>query len=105
MIRPFGHRVVVKPVAIEDHDDTFKKAKQAGIVFMEQDIRAEQSAVDKGYVISIGPTAFKDFGGDPWCKVGDLVVYARHAGKRLVDGDTNYLVLNDEDLVCGVEHE
>ena len=99
---PFGYRVIVKPITVEEHDDAYKKAKEVGIVFMEKELQSEQSAVDKGYVVSIGPTAFEEFGGDPWCKVGDLVVYARHAGKRIKEGDTEYLVLNDSDLVCGV---
>lgn len=102
-VRPCGHRLLVKPTALEDHDEVFKKAKSAGIQFLDKDVRAEQSAVDTGEVLSIGPTAFKDFGGDPWCKVGDTVVYARHSGKRIKDGETEYLALNDEDIVAVME--
>lgn len=102
-VRPCGHRLLVKPTALEDHDEVFKKAKSAGIQFLDKDVRAEQSAVDTGEVLSIGPTAFKDFGGDPWCKVGDTVVYARHSGKQIKDGETEYLALNDEDIVAVME--
>lgn len=100
MISPCGHRIVVKPITFQELDEVYKRASAAGIQLLEADERAEQSAVDKGTVIKIGPTAFKDFGGEPWCKEGDIVVYARHAGKRVKDGETDYLVLNDEDLVC-----
>ena len=102
-IKPCGHRLVVKPVKLEDVDEAYKKAKSVGIQFLEQHERVEQSAVDKGVVLSLGSTAFKDFGGDPWCKVGDTVVYARHAGKRIKDGEEDYLVLNDEDVVAVLE--
>lgn len=102
-IRPCGHRLVVKQVELEEHDEVFKNAKQAGLVFLEKDLKAEQSAIDKGVVVSIGATAFKDFGGDPWCKVGDTVVYARHAGKRIEDSGEEFLCLNDEDIVAVLE--
>lgn len=102
-IRPCGHRLIVKPTALEEHDEIYKKAKSAGIQFLQKDVRAEQSAEDTGTVISVGVTAFKDFGGDPWCKEGDVVVYARHAGKRIKDGDEEFLALNDEDIVAVME--
>lgn len=101
MIKPCGHRLVVKPVKLEDIDPTLASAKRSGLVLLETSERAEQSAVDQGVVITIGATAFKDFGGEAWCNVGDTVVYARHAGKRIKDTDgVEYLALNDEDVVA-----
>lgn len=102
-IKPCGHRLIVKPYSLEDHDEVFRAAKAVGIHIREAEARSEASAVDKGTVVSIGETAFKDFGGVQWCKVGDVVVFARHAGKRIKDGDIEFLALNDEDIVAVME--
>jgi len=104
---PLGHRVLVKPQRIEDIDDAYRSAKAVGIVFQELELKKEQLAVDKGIVIDIGSTAFKDFGGEPWASIGDLVAYARHGGKLIKDPDSDehYLLLNDEDLICKLVKE
>lgn len=102
MIKPLGHRLLVKPDSIEDVDDNYRSAKKAGIIIPDQEARKEQIAVDKGTVVDIGSTAFKDFGGDPWCQVGDRVAYTRYGGKFLKDPETDeeYLILNDEDVIA-----
>lgn len=99
---PLGHRLLIKPQKLEEVDDAYKAAKAAGIILQESTERLQQTAVDKGLVLAIGTTAFKDFGGEPWCKVGDLVAYARYGGKVIKDPDTQeeFLILNDEDLIC-----
>ena len=104
---PCGHRIIVKPQKIEDLDETYRSAKTAGIYIPELELRKEQIAVDKGTVIAIGTTAFQDYGGDPWCNVGDFVAYARHGGKLIEDPADKevYLVLNDEDVICKLTKE
>lgn len=99
---PLGHRLLVKPQKIEDVDQHFAAAKRAGLVIPEMEARKEQIAVDKGTVVAIGETAFKDFGGTPWCNVGDLVAYTRYGGKLLKDpaDEQEYIILNDEDVIC-----
>ncbi|HET8686212.1 MAG TPA: co-chaperone GroES family protein [Methanosarcina sp.] len=101
---PCGHRIVVRPEKVEETDEVFSRAKAAGLALLERDLRIEQISVDKGTVLAIGDTAFKDFGGEPWCSVGDTVAYARHGGKLVKDPTTNehYLLLNDEDIICKV---
>jgi len=102
MIEALGHRVLVKPQTIEEVDKTYAAARKAGIIIQEQSERKEQTAVDKGTVVQIGKTAFKDFGGDPWVKEGDLVCYAKYGGKFINDPVTQevFVVLNDEDLIA-----
>ncbi|HET8685421.1 MAG TPA: hypothetical protein VFM18_02005 [Methanosarcina sp.] len=101
---PCGHRLVVRPEKVEETDEVFSRARNAGIQLLERDLRLEQISVDKGVVIAIGDTAFKDFGGEPWCNVGDTVAYARHGGKLVRDptSDEHLLLLNDEDIICKV---
>lgn len=102
MIEAIVHRVVIKPDSLEDSDPNYKAAKQAGIYIPDLDeSKRERAGVDRGVVVQIGPTAFRDFGDTGAIKVGDYVAYARHAGKWVKDFDeTQYLVLNDEDVVC-----
>ena len=101
---PCGHRVLVRPDKVEETDETYSRAKAAGIALLERDLRLDQISVDKGIVIDLGATAFKDFGGDPWCAIGDTVAYARHGGKLVKDPSTGeqFLLLNDEDIICKV---
>ncbi len=104
MIIPTGHRILVKQEEYEETDDVFKSAKRAGIEIIKDSNTRYQESVDKGTVMAIGPTAWKDFGGANWANVGDTIVFAKHAGKKVqdpADKDTHYVVLNDED-VCAV---
>lgn len=103
-IIPCGHRIVVRPVKLEDVDDLYRRAKSAGIeLASDKDVLREQMSVDRGFVEAIGPSAFRDFNAEtPWCAVGDIVAFAKYSGKAVKDLDTedSYIVLNDEDIVC-----
>lgn len=106
MIRPCGHRLVVKPYKYDEVDEVSKKhldfLKQLKVVGTET---RNDASVDKGFVLAIGPSAWKDFGGDPWCKVGDEIIFAKFAGKIVKDPDTSedVFILNDEDVVAVVK--
>ena len=90
-IIPILHRIVVKP-------DNIETITEGGIILAVNEKR-EQQAQEIGTVVSIGPTAFKHYGGEPTdLKIGDKVAYARYAGK--VMEDTELVILNDEDIVA-----
>jgi len=96
-IKPCGYRLIVKP-------DVVDKMSDGGIALV-MDERQEQAAQVYGDVTAIGPECWK--GDDPWAKVGDRVCYVRHAGKYILDTDTNeeFVVLNDEDILVITEKE
>lgn len=97
-----GHRLLIKPITLEQHDEAFARARAAGLELMPKTQRQEASIIDRGTVEQIGPTAFKDFGGEAWCQVGDQVDYVRHGGKFVVNPDNkdeDWLVINDEDVL------
>lgn len=103
-VKAVGHRLVIKPFSLTEHDPVYASAAAVGIKLLDQDARREQTAVDRGTVLEIGPTAFTALnppGKDvPWCKVGDLIGYTRHAGKFItLDDESHVLVINDEDVV------
>ena len=105
MIIPVGHRILVSPFKLQEHDKVFAAAQKAGIFLPEMSKRKEEINVDRGTVISMGATAFKDFGDEPWCKVGDTVGYVKFGGKFIQDPVTEelFLILNDEDIICVLE--
>jgi co-chaperonin GroES (HSP10) len=103
LIIPVLHRIVVKQDKIEDKDQAFAAARAIGIEIAFGERKREQQAVDSGVVVAIGPTAFKDFGLDNApISVGDTIVYARYAGKPVEDPQSKveYMLLNDEDVIC-----
>lgn len=106
MIIPLLHRILVKQDKLEEKDEAFKRATASGIVIPNLDERSrEQAAIDTGTVVAIGATAFRDFGTESPIAVGDYVVFAKHAGKVIIDphDDTKYVCFNDEDLVAVIK--
>lgn len=92
MIKPAGHRVLVKP----DPLDTVSKG---GIVLV-QDKRSEK-AQDTGILVAVGPNAWKGFDdGQPWAQTGDRVCFAQYGGTLIKDGGEDYRILNDEDITA-----
>ena len=94
MLTPVLHRIILKLDSIEE-------VTASGIVIPKDLIEKERKAVEIGTVISIGDTAFKDYGGSiDTIKIGDRVIIAKYSGKEIKDiDDTQYVVVNDEDIL------
>lgn len=108
MIVPTLHRILVKADKLEETDKTYVKATAMGLVLPEhEDKKRAQAGVDRGRVVAIGPTAFRDFNTTSPIVVGDYIAYARFAGKTLEDPYTQeeFVALNDEDIVCVFHQE
>ena len=103
MITPLLHYVIVKQEKLVEVDKTYQRAQAAGIVIPEhEDNKRAQAGVDKGVVISMGPTAYRDYKVDPPIKPGDSVAFAKYSGKVITDpeDEQDYVLLNDADIVC-----
>lgn len=93
------HHVLVKPDKMEEADETIRRARESGLI-VQLDKR-EQKAIEFGTVLSVGPTAFKDYGRGPdILKEGDRVSFAKYAGKEIKDNGVDLLILNDQDVLC-----
>ena len=109
MMIPCGHRLVVKPFKQEQVDPVLKKAAESeflkGFEIINENKKREDASVDTGIVLAIGPTAWHDFKSDPWCKVGDTILFAKFSGKFVEDPETkeDVVILNDEDVVAVVQ--
>lgn len=113
MIEALGHRLTIKPDKAVDSeaDKTKQMAEKAGFVLpattkdeLTSQALRDQASVDQGVIMTIGKTAFRDFGGEAWAEVGDYVAFARGAGKYLKDPETGeyVVVINDEDCIARI---
>jgi chaperonin GroES len=95
MIKPCGHRVLVKVQQTE-------RKTASGIVLPDSAVEKNQRDQVKGIIVEIGRTAWKAFDdGEPWAVVNDLVLFSRYGGKIVFDDDgTEYRILQDEDVVA-----
>ena len=99
------HRLVVKPVELEQYDEVEAKLKELGFEKAPtEESKYHKTQIDQGYVLDVGPTAFLDYVKkhdlSVPVRVGTLVTYARHSGKAVKDGDEEVVVLNDDDIIA-----
>lgn len=95
-----GCRILVRPLELEEHDNTVKSAKAAGIVLLEQDERKQKINIDKGTVLQIGSKCHEDYVGD--LQIGNTIGFAKFGGKYIKDPSTQeeLLIISDEDVIC-----
>lgn len=104
MIEPITFRILVKPVDVLDKE---YKTSIPGFQVAGTEKDRHQAGVDEGTVVSMGPTAFADYKVDNPLKVGDTIVFAKFAGKPVVDPEdrsTKYVLINDEDVVAIIKN-
>ena len=90
-LKPLGNRVVVKP--LEDDE----QMSSGGIYIPDT---AKEKPQD-GEVVAVGPGRLTDEGQriPIEVEVGDTVVYSKYAGTEYKLGDTEYLVLREDDIL------
>jgi co-chaperonin GroES (HSP10) len=104
MLEALGNRVIIKPDSIEE-------VTAGGIVIAQTEtyLREEKAATSTGEVIGFGEAAWLDpaMGGEPWVEVGDKVVFARYAGKYVINPDdgVEYVVINDDAIQARITGE
>jgi len=92
---PSGWRLLVLPF-------TPKDKTKGGILIAQESLDRLRIATNCGYVLKIGPLAYKDkdkFESGPWCKKGDWVIFARYAGSRLPIEGGEVRILNDDEVL------
>lgn len=114
MLRPFGHKVLLRQDAIEEKV-TLAEGIEFEIISDERTKKLERASLQTGTIVAIGPDAWKAWrqidengierNGLPWAKVGEKVSYAKFGGAFITDPYTEeeFVLLNDEDLHCGIE--
>jgi co-chaperonin GroES (HSP10) len=111
LIKVVLHRVLLKRDVPVDTDavKTKKELERLGLAtpeWVQKDIEKqalrENASMDKGVVVDIGPTAFKDYKIESPIKVGDYISYVKFGGKEITDPESGevYVVIQDEDVVA-----
>ena len=102
MPEPTGWRILILPYK--------GKAKtEGGVHLPDQAIEREALATVCGYVLKMGPLAYKDkekFGEEynPWCKEKDWVIFGRYAGSRFRIEGGEVRLLNDDEILATINN-
>ena len=91
-INPCGWRVLIKPQEINE-------VSKGGIILTTEITKErEQMGNTTGIVIAMGTQCYADE-PEPWCQLGDKVIFAKYAGLVYLGKDGNqYRMVNDKDV-------
>jgi len=91
-INPCGWRVLIKPQEINE-------VSKGGIILTTEITKErEQMGNTTGIVIAMGTQCYADE-PEPWCQLGDKVIFAKYAGLVYLGKDGNqYRMINDKDV-------
>ncbi len=89
--KPLGNRIVVEPL---DKDDQVS----AGGIYIPDTAKERPQ---EGKVIAVGPGKLTEDGNRIAMEVGagDIVVYSKFSGTEYKEGDKEYLVLREDDVL------
>ena len=89
--KPLGNRVVVQA---SDEDEQVS----AGGIYIPDTAKEKPQ---EGTVVAVGPGKLTDDGKRIPMEVaeGDTVIYSKYAGTEYKEGDTEYLVLREDDIL------
>ena len=89
--KPLGNRVVVEPLEGDEQ-------VSAGGIYIPDTAKEKPQ---EGTVVAVGPGRVTDDGKNvPMeLKDGDVVIYSKYAGTEYKQGETEYLVLREDDIL------
>lgn len=89
--KPLGNRVVIQPT------ETDEQVSAGGIYIPD----TAKEKPQEGKVVAAGPGRMTDDGKriPMELAVGDTVVYSKYAGTEYKEGDVEYLVLREDDIL------
>ena len=89
--KPLGNRVVVEPLEGEEQ-------MSSGCIYIPDTAKEKPQ---EGTIVAVGPGRLTDEGSrvPMELEVGDSVVYSKYAGTEYKEGDIEYLVLREDDIL------
>ena len=89
--KPLGNRVVIEPSEGEEQ-------VSAGGIYIPDTAKEKPQ---EGTIVAAGPGRLTDDGNrvPMELEVGDTVVYSKYAGTEYKEGETEYLVLREDDIL------
>jgi|TARA_R110002051_G_scaffold249694_1_gene309096 co-chaperonin GroES (HSP10) len=98
MPNPTGWRILILPYR--------GKGKTAGGIFLPSEtVEKSQTSAQVGYVLKVGPLAYKDTSKFPtgaWCEEKQWVMFARYAGSRFQIDGGEVRILNDDEILSTI---
>ena len=93
-----GWKILVRPIP------NAPKTK-GGILIPDSTLDQIDLIRSVGRVLAVGPRAYtrEDMGNEPWCKVGDFVLYGRYAGAKISYGGVKLLFINDDEVITTIK--
>ena len=89
--KPLGNRIVVEPLEKDEQ-------MSAGGIYIPDTAKEKPQ---EGKVVAVGEGRLSDDGKrvPMEVKVGDIVVYSKYGGTEYTEGNTEYLVLREDDVL------
>jgi len=97
---PTGYRLLILPF-------TQKAVTKGGIHLAESYVEKERLGTNVGFVVSLGPDAYKDknkFPNGAWCQARDWVIFGRYAGARIKIDGGDLRLINDDEILAVVNN-
>ena len=97
---PTGYRILILPFSQ-------KAMTKGGIMLAESYLEKERLGTNVGFVVSLGPDAYKDknkFPNGPWCKEKDWIIFGRYAGARIKIDGGDLRLLNDDEVLAVISN-
>lgn len=90
---PLGERIVIKP--------TEQEAQTRGGILLPDTAKEKPQ---EGEVVAVGPGRAADDGSriPMELSVGDKVIYSKYAGTEYEDGDEEYLIMRESDVLAKI---
>ena len=90
--KPLGNRVVIEPLEGEEQ-------VSAGGIYIPDTAKEKPQ---EGEVVAVGPGRVTDDGTHIAMElsVGDKVIYSKYAGTEYKDGDDEYLIMRESDVLA-----
>ena len=82
------------------------KFSKGGIALADSYLEKERLGTNVGYVVGIGPDAYKDpkkFPNGAWCQERDWIIFGRYAGARIKIEGGDLRLLNDDEVLAVIE--
>jgi chaperonin GroES len=96
---PSGYKLLIKPLEVQEKTES-------GIYMPDALKSAEQTASVIGFVVKMGPDAYKDeskFPNGPYCKEGDFVIFRSYSGTRFKIEKQEFRLINDDTVEAVVD--
>ena len=89
--KPLGNRVVIEPTESDEQIS-------AGGIYIPDTAKEKPQ---EGKKVAVGPGKLNEEGSrtELEVSVGDIVVYSKYAGTEYKQGDTEYLIVREDDIL------